>query len=209
MSENELAIADQPLTIKALANMLGGTVLPARYASVGDAVATIKIGQEIGLPEMTALNELYVVNGSVGMSGKAMMSLIFRAGHIIKMSLSPDEGRAHAWRRDPFTHELIDMGEFTFTREDAETAGLIDKDNYKGYPTDMLGWKAVARAVRFAFPDVIMGYLPGEIGFDVEEEKAPIDEAFDDTLIGHQIDIEEAILEAEEVAEILDGEVTE
>ncbi len=221
---SELAIVDQPLTLKALQNMLAGSTLPDRYEYVGDAIATIKVGAEIGLPPMTSLMELYVVNGSVGMSGKAMQSLVMRAGHMIVMTeMSETRGAVKAMRRDNLTGQLLNAGEFEFTIEDAERAGLAGKNTYESYPKDMLLWKAVARAVRFVFPDVIMGYLPSEIGFDVEEEKSPIDGAFDDTYRGEELEMfdeegnpsfasdtsSDDVIEADEVAEMLDGEVVE
>lgn len=206
----ELAIDDQPLTLKALSNMLMGSALPARYENVGDAVATILVGKELGLPPMASLNEMFLVNGSVGLSGKAMMSLVFRAGHAIYVTLSDEAGTAVAWRRDPVTGILGEVGTYTFTMEDAKRAKLDGTGTYKKYPKDMLGWKAVARAVRFAFPDTVMGYLPSEI--DIEENEEPFSQIdmpalspeYDD-IVGEEM--EDAILDAEQVADLLDAEV--
>lgn len=203
----ELAIADAPITMRSLVNMLNGTALPERYTDVADAVATIKVGQEIGLPEMTSLNELYVVKGSVGMSGKAMQSLVFRAGHRIDMKLDPKVGTAEAYRRDPHTHELDHVGTYTFTWEDAVTAKMDTTNTYQKYPADMLGWKAVARAVRFAFPDVIMGYLPEEINIKVDPEDDLAQHEQPELPLG--LDGEDEVIEAEVVADMLDGEVVE
>lgn len=207
----DLAISEQPLTMNGLQNMLHGSALPARYEYVGDAVATIMVGKELGLPPMASLNEMFLVNGSVGLSGKAMMSLVFRAGHAIYTTLDPKVGTAVAWRRDPVTHILSEVGTYTFTMEDAETAGLASSGTYTKYPADMLGWKAVARAVRFAFPDVVMGYLPSEINLDVAE--APFDEEEYDpesgqpSLSAEYDDITgDEIMDVEEVIEELDGE---
>lgn len=47
------------------------------------------------------------------------------------------------------------VGRFSF--REAQRAGLTGKDTYKGYPKDMLMWKARARAFRAAFPDVLKG----------------------------------------------------
>ena len=173
---DELAIVDQPITIKALSNMLGGTTLPDRYETIGDAIATILVGREFGMAPIAALNELFVVNGQVGMSGKAMAALVAKAGHRIDMTLDPEVGTAVAWRRDPVTLELNEVGTFTFTMEDAETANLTGKGTYKKFPADMLGWKAVSRAVKFAFPDVIVGYLPEEQRNVTFEEPLAIEE---------------------------------
>ena len=207
MTETELALTDQPLTMTALTNMLNGAALPARYEYVGDAVATIMVGREMGLPPMASLNEMYLVNGSVGLSGKAMMSLVFRAGHAIYTTLDPKVGTAVAWRRDPYTHELNEVGTYTFTMKDAEAAKLAGTGTYKKYPADMLGWKAVARAVRFAFPDVVMGYLPVEIDIEAPTE-ASLEQVENEMLVTNP-GIEEEILEAEVVADMLDGQVVE
>lgn len=219
---DELSISNQPLTMTALSNMLNGSALPARYEYVGDAVATIMVGKELGLPPMASLNEMFLVNGSVGLSGKAMVSLVFRAGHAIYTTLDPKVGTAVAWRRDPVTGILSEVGTYIFTMEDAEAAGLAGTGTYKKYPADMLGWKAVARAVRFAFPDVIMGYLPSEIGIEAPDE-APLEEEMRQYDLGLEagnaqakyhdmLDAEEVvddILDAEQVADALDGKVTD
>ena len=201
----ELSIADAPLTMKALVNMLNGTALPARYEDVADAVATIKVGAEIGLPPMTSLNELFVVNGSVGMSGKAMQSLVFRAGHRIDIVLDPKVGTANAFRRDPHTNVLDSVGTYTFTWKDAIAAGLDQQGTYQKYPADMLGWKAVARAVRFAFPDVIMGYLPEEINIEVALDTVLNDDDGTQPELPLEAGLEDEVIEAEVVADMLGG----
>ncbi|GAG02169.1 unnamed protein product, partial [marine sediment metagenome] len=48
MVDKELSISEHPITLNALTNMLMGSTLPDRYEYVGDAVATIKTGQELG-----------------------------------------------------------------------------------------------------------------------------------------------------------------
>jgi len=203
----DLAVTDQPLTMTALQNMLAGAALPARYEYVGDAVATIIVGKELGLPPMASLNEMFLVNGSVGLSGKAMMSLVFRAGHAIYTTLDPKVGTAVAWRRDPVSGVLQEVGTYTFTMADAEAAGLASSGTYTKYPADMLGWKAVARAVRFAFPDVVMGYLPTEIGIEVDEGPIiDIDDDLPDDVMREQHEATEDYIDAEGVADLLDGE---
>ena len=206
----EIALSEQELTLKGLSRMLNGTALPDRYESVDDAIATIMVGRELALPPMASLNELYVVNGSVGMSGKAMVSLVFRAGHAIYTELSEDIGTAVAWRRDPVDGVLREVGTYTFTAADAERAGLSGKNTYEKFPADMLGWKAVARAVRFAFPDVVMGYMPSEIGIEAPSEGPIIvEDDLPSDVMREQHEAMEEYVEAEVVAEMLDGKEVE
>jgi hypothetical protein len=139
------------------------------------------------------------------MSGKAMQSLVFRAGHRIDMTLDAKKGTAKAFRRDPYTHVLEPVGTYTFTWNDAVAAGLDKQGTYVKFPADMLGWKAVARAVRFAFPDVIMGYLPDEIGIEVALDTVLSDPDGTQPQLPLEVGIEDEVLEAEVVADMLGG----
>jgi hypothetical protein len=176
-----LALKDQELTVTTLAALIGTPMFPDRYEDVPDALATLFVGREMGLPPMTALNHLYVVNGQVGMEGKTMLALIYRAGHKVHITLSAEKATVVAYRWDgrTFPHDVdkgayYEAGVFEFTWEDAIRAGLSEKDNYQNYPTDMLGWKAVGRAARFTYPDIIIGgYNPEDVGYDSIHEEFP------------------------------------
>ena len=91
----------------------------------------------------------------------------------------------------------LDASEARDTASQAEIANLWAKDTYEMYPADMLMNKAVARMVRFAFPDVLRGYVPDEMTDITGVEFS------DDAHLGPV----EGIIDAVEVAEILEGEV--
>lgn len=205
---NEVAISDAPITITTLERLLGTPTIPDRYRSVGDMLATILVGREMRLPAMTSLNELYLVGGSVGMMAKAMLALILRAGHRVNVSVSAMEATAECWRRDPESGELYSAGVFTFSIVDAEQAGLLGKDNWINYPKDMMMSKAVARAARYAFPDVIIGgYTPDDVGFEeVKPEALPEGVVIEIEETGTADDIDESITE-EEAADLLGGTI--
>jgi hypothetical protein len=95
-----------------------------------------------------------------------MAALITAHGHVLVLDeMSSERGAVKCLRRDPYSKELIDVGTFEFTWDDAVAAGLAEQDTYVEYPKDMLYWRAVSRAAKFAFPEVITGVLlPEEIG---------------------------------------------
>ena len=165
---NDLAIAGQAITINTLKKFVGTPAIPKRWKNMSEIIAGIKYGEEIGLLPMTSLQVLYVVGGGVAMMGKAMAALITARGHVLVLDeMSAKRGAVTAMRRDPYTHELLDIGTFEFTWEDAEKAGLDKEDTYQDYPKDMLMWRAVSRCAKLAFPEVITGILlPEEIGGD-------------------------------------------
>ncbi len=165
---NDLAVAGQAITINTLKKFIGTPAIPKRWKNMSEIIAGIKYGEEIGLLPMTSLQVLYVVGGGVAMMGKAMAALITARGHVLVLDeMSAKRGAVTAMRRDPYTHELLDIGTFEFTWEDAEKAGLDKEDTYQDYPKDMLMWRAVSRCAKLAFPEVITGILlPEEIGGD-------------------------------------------
>ena len=198
---SNIAVIDMPLNEQTLMSLM--PTLPERYESFADVVATIMVGRELGIPEMTALQELYVVNGSVSMSAKIAASLARQKGYRFKIVHDETQASVTAYEPDGF-----EIGVFTFTREDAEQAGLMGKGAYKKYPKDMLLNKALMRAVRFAFPDAIMGYHTQELALEIAPDTpAGLDAARIEPLDEEQMEELVAVFEDAEVVEDGDPEI--
>jgi len=196
MTEPQAMLAIAEGDIKVLGNLL--PTMPSHISSVPDAVATMLVARELGLMPMTAFPDLMVINGNVGMTSKLMLALVFKAGHRSPiLEMSDTRASRQAFRREG--DELIDMGEISFTWEQAEAANLAPKDTYQAYPADMLMNKCIARMVRFIYPDVIRGYVPDEMTDITGVE-------FEDAI---HLDPDGPLLDIEEVMEVLDAEVVE
>lgn len=206
MSEQPLAVRDQPITVKTLAALLDTPTIPDRYENVGDLIASILVGREAGVPEMTAINNLYLVNGTVSMSAKLIAGLIFSAGHMMRMKTSIKGAEVVAYRRDPYTQKLIEVATFTFGPADAKLAELDGKDTYQQYPSQMYLNRAVSMAGRMVYQDVLagIGYVPEELGIvDVDASEVPAK-----AILVENPDLDDSdVLDIDEVAEVLDGEV--
>ncbi len=192
MTDSQLAVT--PDDIKVLENLM--STMPDHIQTVPDAVATLIVARELGLAPLSSFPDLMVINGAVGMTSKLMLALVLKAGHKTKViEMSDTRGAIEAWRK--YDDEWEDVGVFEFTMEQADLANLSVKDTYLLYPADMLMNKAIARMVRFAFPDVLRGYVPDEmtditgVEFDAAASIDPLGVA----------------LEATEVAELMEGEV--
>lgn len=130
--------------------------LPPHWNSAARIVMGLQAGAEMGIPPMQALNTLYIVNGKVAMEGKAMLKKILQSGIKVKWPESTDKTCTVKLIRKDADGE-VDEYEETFTMEEATKANLMNKDNWKKYPKDMLRWKALSRASRFFCPDVTEG----------------------------------------------------
>ena len=146
-----------------------------KFNTEEEAFYVILKGWELGLPPMEALAQLFIVSGKVSIQAPAMISLANRSG-LLKSLIIPDankaaqEGRAtvKAIRRD----RPDDVYEFTFSREDAQKAGLLSKITWKNYEGQMLINRAASGCLRRAVPEALAGgglYLSEELEKDDAE----------------------------------------
>ena len=171
--------------------------LPDHIQTMADAVATLLVARELGLAPMSSFSDLMIINGTVGFTSKLMLALVFKAGHRIDVETSTTEATSTCYRR--FDGEWVQTGKFTFTQEDAERANLWAKETYQSYPADMLANKSIARAVRFAFSDVLLGYCPDEME-DIAGVEVPLASHLDPT--GQP-------MELDEIVEVFNAEIVE
>ena len=193
-------VDEMPITFTTLEMLSGLPTTPERFfGKPMDMLAVVLVGRELGVKPMSAINNLYLVDGDVAMKGKLMSALVHRAGHQLRIKVKATEVTATAYRRDPYTHELEKVGEFTFGNEDAERAGLADKPAYENFPTIMWSWRAISALCRVYFSDVLegVGYVPDDLGIVTEPEMIPDD---------IEIELSEDLIED---AEVVEGAVTE
>jgi len=135
---------------------------PSSLKTTEQVMTVAMMGKELGLEPMTALNNISVINGKPTLEAKLMLSLALKKYPTAKYRVVKN------------TTELaeVELGRpgqepsrFSFTMDQARAAGLTGKSNWKNYPADMLLWRAISRAVRFIFPDVLMvaSYTSDEI----------------------------------------------
>jgi hypothetical protein len=109
-----------------------------------------------------ALQSMHVVDGKLGMAAELMRALVTRAGHqfrVIERTMERAIVEIKRSDRDqPYRAE--------FTWEDAKTAELTGKDNWRKYRKSMLVARATSIAVRDECADVMFGviYTPDELG---------------------------------------------
>lgn len=144
-------------------------LLPDTIQNPKQAIVLASKGRELGLEPLYALSVLYLVHGKPALEGEAMLGLTLRRYPEAKIQ----------WVEQSHAKAVLKMGRpggemstFEFTVEDAKRAGILSKINDDGtvvpngkkqvwaqYTKDMLMWRAVARAVRFLFPECIQGCL--------------------------------------------------
>lgn len=143
-------------------------MLPPNYAKKpSNVLVAIELGEVLGLPAITTLMEVYVVNNRPSMSARLMATLARKAGYKVETTSSKTGATTTITRRD--TQQQYQV---TFAQEDAQKANLLTKDGpWKTYPQRMYEARSISACVRLACPEVLMGlaYTPEELGDDKAE----------------------------------------
>lgn len=139
----------------------------------GDILAIMLAAEARGVELFDALQNCHVIDGKVGYSAGMLRGFVRRAGHKIHTPYEgPDKATVRIIRADEPTHPY----EATFTWDEAETAGLATKKNWRLYRTDMLWNRAFTRVFRRACDELVFGpaYTPEELGAEVTDEEGNV-----------------------------------
>lgn len=160
----------------------------------GNAAGALRVyvATELALPAATsAATEIAIIDGKPYLSARLLRILALRQGFRIQPVTLTDR-ICTARLEDVYGH---DLGEATYTIEDAERAGLAHKRNYQKDPASMLWARAARRVLDFYAPNVLFGLaLPSDPGTpgrvrdaDLDFHAQPDDPPFDD---GNYVDDE-------------------
>lgn len=127
-----------------------------------DVLVIMLTGTELGLKPMQALRGIHIISGKPVLSADLLMAVALRHPDCIRfcvVEMTAERATVEVMRRG-----WEGSARYSFSREDAQTAGLWGRGNWKTYPSDMLKARAISRAARAAFADALLGvYVEGEL----------------------------------------------
>jgi hypothetical protein len=148
------------------------TLVPKDYqGQAGNILVAIQWGQEIGLKPLQALQNIACINGRPCLWGDALLAMVRASGLIEDFREDFHEqsftATCTAKRKGQPTPIIR-----TFSKADAEKAGLWDRNTWKSYPKRMAQMRARAFALRDGFTDVVKGMPIAEEQLDVDTSEA-------------------------------------
>ncbi len=129
-------------------------------------LAALMTGAERGLGPMESLRSIHVIEGKPSFSAEALRALVLAAGHEIQIVENTAQKATLLGRRRGAQEW---SPPFTWTIDRARRANLVNKDNWRKYPEDMLLARASTALCRAVFPDVVAGLSAVEEADDVTE----------------------------------------
>lgn len=160
----DVAVRDEAfgaLTNEQLAYIAGTDFVPPGLRNNKPAIlACVATGRSIGIPDMTALRSIHIIDGKPTFSAELMVQLVRRRGHSIVGEMGEGLCTVTGIRADNQDEMTV-----TWTLAMAERAGLTGKGNWKKYPESMLWARAVSQLCRMLFADCFAGatYTPEEL----------------------------------------------
>lgn len=136
------------------AELADSGLLPEHFRGKPENVlVAMEWGAQVGLPAVTAMQEIYVVKGRASLSSKSMAMLARKAGHRVRTEGDEQQARCEIVRADDpdYAHTV------TYTMADAKRAGLLKNQGWLTQPDVMLRYRAIAACVRLACPEVLGG----------------------------------------------------
>jgi len=170
MADNELAVFEALKEPMAIGEVFAKSGMFPDVKSQAQAVVKILAGKELGLSPFEAMGNLYLVNGKLSLTSKAMAGLIKKSKKYDYVIKKLDDTECTL----SFLKEDAEIGVSTFTFKDAAKAGLVNKDVWKNYPRNMLMARALSNGARWYCPEIISGYYSTEEIEDMGEATGEI-----------------------------------
>ena len=152
------------------------------------AAITMATGLELGFGMAGSFRYIYPIDNKPSLSSQAMLALCQRSGLLEDLKVEHSHDDAGNVTGCTVTVKRLNSYSITqsFTVEDAKRADLLKKSNWKSYPDDMLQWRAMAKALRLGFADVVGGlYTPDELGLTTNQFGEPIEAEIIEAQITH------------------------
>lgn len=144
--------------------------------SHAQALVKVMVGKELGLPPFASVTGIHMVAGKPVIGANLIATMIanhptynYRIATSTKEICEIDFFDS----KDKSTNKENCIGRVSFTIQEAQEAGLLGKDNWKKYTSDMLFARAISRGAKRYTPGIFGGapiYTPDELGVDTDED---------------------------------------
>jgi hypothetical protein len=132
---------------------------------VAQAVVKVMAGAELGISPFAAMSGIHIVQGKPTLSSNMIATLVKNdPRYDYRVKVCDEKIATLTWYENG-----EEVGESTFTMQEAKAANLTGKSTWKSYPSDMLFARALTRGARRYAPGIFGGapvYTPEEVGAD-------------------------------------------
>lgn len=187
-----------------------GDAIPACYrGKPGAVVLAIGFAEARQLDILTVLANVTPINGKPTIDATLQRSLAERAGYDVRVTrVDADAATVEIHRGGQI------LGSATYTMENARTAGLASKDNWRKNPEAMLVARATTRAMRWFAPSVMTGVVAQDEAEDqdpttVAAQPSPVAAIDPAPVQAAQETVQEPTVATQAAPDVVDAEVVD
>lgn len=166
MSQTEIVTEEFFKEPMAMGNIFAESGMWPDVKTAAQAAVKILAGKELNLSPFESMAGIYQVGNRLTLNANMMATLLKRSK---KYDYSIEEHSEEICKISFYkrgetgkTEDDTIIGTSVFTFKDAAKAGIVNKDNWKNYPRNMLFARALANGVRWYCPDAVSGYYTTE-----------------------------------------------
>jgi hypothetical protein len=144
--------------------MLKSGMVPSTYKTPESILIAVLFGKELGFSPIRSLYSISVIQGTPTINAQAMKALAISKGAKIKATEWNENKCSLTFERGDWKEDV------SYSIQDAESAGLAGKDNWKKNRKAMLYARAVSIGCRNQWADVLGGMYSTEEIIDAKRE---------------------------------------
>lgn len=175
-----LVAKDNIELVRMIQIMMKGQAFPKTLDTEAKVIAAWQVAASLKLPPAVAIQNMAIIHGSVCLWGQLPKALAEATGELedfrlilINKDQKPITLENHNLNEEVWgavcqiKRKARSMNEYTFTEVDMAKAGLDKKTGpWKEYKKVMLSRRAIGHAIKFEFPDALMGVGIAEYDFN-------------------------------------------
>ncbi len=166
---NAMVVYERMAELQTAANAMHASGYFGDVKSQAQAMVKVMAGAEIGLPPFASMSGIHIVNGKPTLGANLIATLVKNdPRYDYRVKRADNEACVLAWYEGGAL-----VGESSFSIQEANAAGLTNKQTWKAYASDMLFARALTRGARRYAPGIFGGapiYTPDEMGVDTDED---------------------------------------
>jgi len=170
--ESQAIVArDNSELLRLIRTMMKGQAFPKQFTTEEQLISCWQVAASLKVPPAVAIQNMCIINGSVSIWGQLPKALAEATGELedFQLILIDKDHKIISLENKNLGEEVWGaickikrkgrtLNEYSFTMREAESAGLLNKAGpWKTFQKLMLSRRAVGHAIKFEFPDAVMG----------------------------------------------------
>lgn len=189
----QLVARDNTELVRMIKIFMNGEALPKTLNTEAKIITAWQTAASLRVPPIRAIQNMAIIHGSLSLWGELPRALAEATGELedLKLFMIDHEYKQISWAnknlRDEVWAAVVQIkrkgrteNEYSFSLDDAKAAGLLNKTGpWKDYRRIMLARRTIGHAIKFEFPDALMGCKIAEYDFHEAPDVVEVHEAND------------------------------